>query len=216
MRRWVIIGIAFFFGSSMIFQFFLSEETAFGKWVNQFFYQDLNIWSIIIAGMALILSVGSMMSLHIRRIRRQEYGWGYSAVTLASLVAAAIIGIIWSISLKDKPTHYYFTYIFTPLDSTMFSLLAFFIASAAYRAFRARNIEATLMLATAIIVMMGQVTLGVLVYHNIVPFSEWFLLYPNMAAQRGLMIGIALGVVATSLKVILGIERPYLIGGGRK
>lgn len=200
----------------MILQFFLSEETDFGKWVNEFFYQDLNIWSIIIAGMALILSVGSMAQMHLRRIRKQDPGWGYSLVTLIALVSAAISGIIWSISAEGKPTQYYFMYIFTPLDSTMFSLLAFFIASAAYRAFRARNVAASLMLSTAIIVMMGQVTLGTLVYRGIVPLSEWFLLYPNMAAQRGLMIGIALGVVATSLKVILGIERPYMIGGGRK
>jgi hypothetical protein len=38
----------------------------------------------------------------------------------------------------------------------------------------------------------------------------WIMNYPNLAGQRAIMIGIGLGVVAMSLRLILGIERTYL------
>jgi hypothetical protein len=44
-------------------------------------------------------------------------------------------------------------------------------------------------------------------------FTDWILTNPSMAAQRGIMIGIGLGVIATSLRIIFGIERTYMGGG---
>ena len=44
--------------------------------------------------------------------------------------------------------------------------------------------------------------------------TTWIMAYPNLAGQRGIIIGIALGIISTSLKLILGIERAYLGGEG--
>jgi len=99
-----------------------------------------------------------------------------------------------------------------PMGATMFSLLAFFVASAAFRAFRASNWRATLLLASAFIVMLGRVPIGGMIWKQIPVISEWMMQVPNMAGQRAVMIGAALGVVATSLRMIFGIERSYLGG----
>ena len=95
-----------------------------------------------------------------------------------------------------------------PLQSTMFALLAFFISSASYRAFRARNLLATLLLVAALIVMLRFTPgpWGDLISKT----STWVMNVPNLAAQRAIVIGIGLGMVATALKVILGIERGYM------
>ncbi len=109
--------------------------------------------------------------------------------------------------------------IFVPLGATMFSLLAFFVASASYRAFRAKTREATVLLIAAFIILIGRTPLGYyltfwlpepLQFLHIPNLSAWILSAPNLAGQRAIMIGIALGIIATSLKLILGIERGYL------
>ena len=92
----------------------------------------------------------------------------------------------------------------------MFSLLAFYMASASARAFRARNIEATLLLVSAVIVMLGQVTIGKAIWSGIPFISDWIYNFPTTASNRAILIGVGLGGCATSLKIMLGIERSYL------
>jgi hypothetical protein len=91
--------------------------------------------------------------------------------------------------------------------------LAYFIASAAYRAFRARTAIATILLLAAVIVMLGRVPIGDTISFGLSSkISNWLLYVPNVAAKRAIVIGVGLGVAAMSLKVMLGIERSYMGG----
>jgi len=99
---------------------------------------------------------------------------------------------------------------FRPLQSTMFSLLAFYIASAAFRAFRARSLEATLLLTAGAVVMLGQVPEGTFVGDTAGRWQAFIMANINAAGQRAIIIGATLGVLATGLRIILGIERSYL------
>lgn len=103
-----------------------------------------------------------------------------------------------------------YTKVFQPLQSTMFSLLAFYIASAAFRAFRARSMEATLLLVAGTLVMLGQVPLPGVVGDYTQLWQAWLMAYVNAAGQKAIIIGATLGVLATGLRIVLGIERSYL------
>ena len=127
----------------------------------------------------------------------------------------------WKGDVTSQETWFYaiYEYSFKPLAATMFALLAFYVASASYRAFRAKNIEATVLLVAAFVILLGRTFIGKAVSFwvpidqpgpDIPTFAEWIMDYPNRAGQRAIMIGIALGIVSTSLKLILGIERAYL------
>jgi hypothetical protein len=106
--------------------------------------------------------------------------------------------------------YWLFDHVFSPANATMFALLAFFIASAAFRAFRARNTESTLLLGSAILIMIGLVPLGRALSPVLPELAEWIVDIPNNAGRRAIMIGAALGAIATALRVILGIERSHL------
>lgn len=116
--------------------------------------------------------------------------------------------------------------IFKAAQSTMFALLAFFVASASFRAFRIKSKEAGLLMVSAFIVMLGNVPLGNMVsnllgyipfigkYLDIAVIKEWLLSYPSSAAQSAILIGAMLGYISSSLKIIFGVERSHLGGEG--
>jgi hypothetical protein len=176
-------------------------------------------WLQIIGGFALVLGITSLFQLHAAKIRRQEAGWGYSLVLYAGIVVTVFVGL-WNggkETVDGAMTSFGWVYSYTlvPLQGTMFAILAFFIASAAYRSFRARSREAAVLLVAAMIVMMGRVPLGEFILPISGDLSAWILNVLNAAVRRAILIGVSLGAVALSFKIIFGVERSYL-GGGRE
>lgn len=189
----------------MAIQFFIPHQ------ISLEVYRGALDWLMIIAGFTMVLGIGSLIIHHTNKLKHQGEGWGYSVVTLLGLVVMAIAGVR-GMGI-DTPFMQIFIYAQNPIQATMFSLLAFFIASAAYRAFRARSFVATLLLLAAIIVMIGRVPIGAKIWPPIRDISNWLLDYPNMVAKRAIVLGVGLGMISTALKIILGIERSYLGGG---
>ena len=200
MKKTGPVVLGFVVGMLMLIQYFTPNA-----WVEAR-YNNVLDWKQVVFGITLILGVISLFLYHWRKIERREEGWGYSVVTVAGLVFMIAVAIIFT--PERGPYPWMFDYVQAPMQSTMFALLAFYVASASYCAFRARGFHAALLLTAGVIVMLGRVPLGELIGLNHV--SSWILEYPNLAAKRGIMIGVGLGMTATAIKIILGIERTYL------
>ena len=215
MRRQVPLILCFVFGVVMMLTQFSPHSFSQGV------YEEVLSWALIISPFMLILGTVTLIQTHVARIRRRTEHWQYSFIIFAGILLMVVIGIPFG------PQHPIFVWLFNnvqvPMDATMFSLLAFFIASAAYRAFRARTFEACLLLVTALIVMMGNVPIGDLFWNTVLsglPWDnglsdtkQWILDNPNLSARRGIILGVSLGAISQSIRILLGIERSYLGGG---
>jgi uncharacterized membrane protein len=219
MKRKFPLALVFIFGILGFIPFIIPHETV---QVSDEFLR--NNFLKILAAFALILGLGSLLKVHMDKIKRKGQNWQYSWVLIITFIVTAIIGLFGGVSGQGiLPTRIgsfsfdiwtiYFN-VEVPLGATMFALLSFFMASAAYRAFRARSTEATLLLVAAFIVMLGVLPLGNSISPHLPSFAQWIMDVPNVAAQRGILFGVALGMLATALKIILGIERSWLGGGG--
>ncbi len=209
MKRTVPLIITFLTGTFLVMSFFV-PHAPFGE-----LEQRLLVWYAIVAGFTMLLGVDSLIRAHARKVARVREGWGFSLALLAGLVATVIVGVIGRVQFGSpfhiqSPFMFIYTYTIVPLQATMFALLAFFIASASYRAFRARNWVATLLLVSAVIVMLGRIPIGAAISQFFPVAQEWIMDVPQLAAKRGIQIGAALGAVSMSLRIILGIERSYL------
>ncbi|HKY72495.1 MAG TPA: hypothetical protein VJL88_11305 [Nitrospira sp.] len=186
---------------------------------SEFLLTSATKWLQIIGGFALVLGVTSLFHQHAVKIRRQEAGWGYSLVLYLGMLVTVAAGL-WvdgKESLDGTMTGFgwIYSYMMVPLQGTMFAILAFFIASAAYRSFRARSREAAVLLVAAVIVMMGRVPLGEYLIPLSGDVSQWILNVLNASVRRAILIGVSLGAIALSFKIIFGVERSYL-GGGKE
>ncbi|KAA3635028.1 MAG: hypothetical protein DWP97_05600 [Calditrichaeota bacterium] len=216
MRTTVPVLIAFISGIVLVVSFFFRK----GTWLGDL-EQEFTVWLTIVGGFTLLLGVVSITRVNWTAVKRKKEGWKYKILTLIAIFAMAIPSVLspdWSPLFGRAEGSIYdwlFQYQMSPMMATMFATLAFYIASAAFRAFRARSLEATLLLVTATLIMLWRI-----------PMGEWFLnLFPgdipyllntyimggiNMAVQRGIIIGAALGAASMSLRIILGIERTYM------
>lgn len=206
--------------------------------------ETLRDWTIMIASFAIILGILNLVLVNLRRslepITHLEDRI-FSLIVILSLLFTTIIGLIYGIKSniqsfivfkinsdyvipminiefikKDMNlfTGIIFNNVYTPLNSATFSLLAFFIASAAYRAFRAKNLEALILLLSAAIVMLGRVPIGDYLFSifgiKISLISDYIISVLNAAAQRAILIAIGIGTIIISLKLLFGVEKSHI------
>ena len=201
----LMIAITFIFAMIILFDAFFA--IGFIETVST----EVQTWGTIIASAALALAAVNLIRIHTRRILLRRGEWINSLILLLILVTQTLIGLI------NKTTgdvyKFGFDNVMTPLGATMYALLSFWIASAAYRAFTARSIDSAILLVAATIVMLGNAPIGESIWMGFKDIKTWIMDVPNMAANRGIMIGAGIGAIALGIRILMGIERGHLGGG---
>jgi hypothetical protein len=250
-RRGVTIGATFLAGLYYALEYFILPNPKTRENFLSPATQVLGDVAQVIAAFALILGVYNLARIHAGHLRRRRPGWGNSVLFLVSFAAMAVFATWhdWKDWFPRSPAppawvkdpgapagagRDVYTFLFFGLwqnfDAAMFSLLAFYIVSAAYRAFRIRSTEAALLMVTAVILMLGQVPIGMALTdwiptHGHVPFfntplrlfrieffAQWILDTINSPVQRAIDFGLGLGVMAMALRVWLSLERGSYFG----
>ncbi len=204
----------------------------------------LRDWTIMISSFAILLGILNLLMVNLRKSVEPITHFEdriFSIIVILSLILTTLIGLIYGIKsniqsfaiLKINNDYIFpliemefikkdmniftgviFNSIYTPLNSATFSLLAFFIASAAYRAFRAKNFEALILLLSAAIIMLGRVPIGDYIFSifgiKISLISDYIISVLNAAAQRAILIAIGIGTIIISLKLLFGVEKSHI------
>lgn len=207
MRQQIPVAIVATFGFAMLIQYFVPHPFASAA------YARILDWMQIIFAAALVLGGVTYARSHLKKIAQRHDGWVYSLFALGALTLMLAAGF-WGGIGPGSLFMWLFYNVQAPLQQTVFALLAFFVASAAYRGFLARSFESALLLGVALIVMIGRIPVGEAIGPALPDLAGWIVSVPAVAAKRGILIGIGLGSVAVALRVMLGVERAWL--GARK
>lgn len=202
MRKTIPLAITACAGFLMVLEFFVKIP-----WLSKL-STELQNWGIIISAFILGLAAINLIRIHGKKIIEHHQDWVESTVLLVGLFSMIISGVFFG---KASPQlQYLFRNLLQPLSAAMMSLLVFYIASASFRAFKARSLETTILLVCGILVMLGRAPIGELISGFFPKAADWLIQVPNLAGNRGIMIGAAIGTVATGLRVLLGIDRGHL------
>ncbi len=171
-------------------------------------------WAATLTALALLIGLLSVTVSHVRRVVARETDWGYSIVLLGGMFGVIVVGIFGGAdvtlqqSLAEEPLRNLFSAVYEPLASSLLALLAFFSLSAALRAINQRRIEAWVIVGVAVVVLLSQIApLATLPFVGAT--MAWINDYIILAGARGLLIGVALGALVASIRVLLGFDLPY-------
>ncbi len=201
-KRKIPIYIAFLVALTMIVEYYFNTGTNMGDLMRK--------WAVDIVAWTSILGLITATRMHVTKFSRKSDGWQFSGWLVFLLWGMTILGFVMG------PNHEYFLFftknVMIATYAGIMGSVGFFILPSAYRAFRARSVEATLMLVIGIIIILGNVTVGEVIYPGITGLRKWLLDVPVAASQRGIMIASAVGFIGILMRAVTGIETNWLGG----
>ena len=171
----------------------------------------LTDWAVIIAAVAVLVGVANLVFVHMEKIRRREKNSIYAVLLIFSLLLTFGLGILFG--PNSQIVRIAIDAVIVPVEASLMAILAVTLVYASIRLLRRRAdamtviflVAATLFLIAVVIPsLLGPVS-GDLLAGPILQLLHTF----SDGGARGLLIGIALGVLLTSLRVLFGIDRPY-------
>jgi len=197
-------AVAVTFGAVVLFGYFL--ELPLLRELRAYLVET----AATLAAIALLVGVINLLRVHAGKVLDLKSGWPYS---LALLLGLGGVLLIWASSYFIPSARQYIQfvllYVQTPLETALGALLAFVLVAAGMRlARKGFAVNTVIFLVVTLILLLGLISFVGISDALIIP-RNWILQVPAVAGARGIVLGLALGAVATGLRVLLGADRPY-------
>jgi hypothetical protein len=169
-------------------------------------------WVSTLAAVALLIGIVNLIAVHLRKVGTLAKGWVYSLILFVTFLVVFSLGLI-KLAVKDNPIgqnglNFAFTYVQTPIEAALAAVLGVVLIVAGARLiYRQRSWGAVLFILIAAVILLGLAPLNDLSFMQGV--SDWVRQVPAAGGARGILLGIALGVLTAGLRVIIGADRPY-------
>lgn len=196
------VGLAIAVGLIVLLGEFITNDT-FGGLTS-----ILKAWGAIVFAFAVLLGLANVVLFHVRRIVARDSQMPFSVLILATTLVVFLL-VSPLPGSTSAGAQWVLRYVYQPLEASFLALLVFFIATAVYRALRVRTWEMALFALSAVIVLIGSVPFMQVISPLIPAAKEWVINVPALAGVRGILLGAALGIIATGLRLLTGIDRPY-------
>ncbi len=169
---------------------------------------EIDSWIQLMGNMALFLGGINLCKLHVNNIRKRRQHWIFSVWLLIVFGFFTVLGL--AKGSQDPLYKGLYDALIVPVNASMHSIAAFFLCSAAFRAFRVKNLDSILLLVSGAFVMLASVPIGDLISSNIPVISDWLLNIPGSAVARAMSNGMFFASFAATLRIFLGLERRHL------
>jgi len=169
--------------------------------------KTLTGWVGFLAAVALLIGILNLLSVHFRRLVQGNI---YSAALVLSILVMTVLDITDALGVTDGGVSIVFKNIQAPLEAALASMMAFFLLFAGVRIIQRRqNIWALVFIGSVIIFLLGRTPLPGILGDIFVGLSDFFAKTFVSAGMRGILIGVAIGAIAVSIRVLIGTDRPY-------
>jgi hypothetical protein len=176
---------------------------------------ELLRWVTVVAAFALLVGVTNVVVQHLRRVIKQEAQWGYSIPLLIGVIIPPLIAFYGYLSEGQTSAtssalfQDMIQWVYTPLSVSLLALLTFFAITATIHAIGSGNREAMVVIGVALVMLLAQLPLLATVPY-LGATINWIQNYVALAGLRGLVFGASIGAIVASVRILLGLDRPYL------
>jgi hypothetical protein len=165
-------------------------------------------WAVILAAVALLLGVLNLLRVHLGKIRTRQKGSPYSLVLIIALITTLLVAGLMGPS--SELSVWVYTYVLAPIEVSLLALLAVLLIYAGANLFsRRRNLFTLVFVATVVLALAGMSGFPGLEILGLGELNAWISQVWAVGAARGILLGVALGTIATGLRVLVGADRPY-------
>jgi len=166
-------------------------------------------WVVSIAAVAALIAIFNLIQVHGKKLGKKEERDFYSLFFLLSFFIVFLIGIF--LGSENFIYKNLTSSIIISVESSLFALLAFSLGIACFKLFINKNnlIGIVFGISTIVflIILSGAFSFGSNI--GIINDLNHFINQIPIAGIRGILIGISLGSIATGVRVLMGVDRPY-------